>query len=225
MNLSKIKKLAHQIIATQTVDSIKVKFLKDLVPELLKMPVVNDEFPIDVEIDEKLSEQQVKSFFDKDTRNNKKLEKIIHNPSAEYVIKKFKATNSKTTFTITWVPDFYDSESELEEMLASKKKTTKKASDKKEFTLEEILKAAKKMLNMKEDDLIKAFQNSGYYKDSSDLVIESVERKSDLMFAGYKTALLQVVYLVGSYDKSVENKPDFGKVYVQWDGQKISADY
>lgn len=43
---------------------------------------------------------------------------------------------------------------------------------------------------MKEDDLIKAFQNSGYYKDSSDLVIESVERKSDLMFAGYKTALL-----------------------------------
>lgn len=109
----------------------------------------------------------------------------------------------------------------VEEITAS----VKKVSDNKEFTLEEILKAAKKMLNMKEDDLIKAFQNSGYYKDSSDLVIESVERKSDLMFAGYKTALLQVVYLVGSYDKSVENKPDFGKVYVQWDGQKISADY
>lgn len=221
MNSSKIKKLARQIIASQTVDSVKIKTLKELTNTLKNIPLLNDELPIEVEVNEIISKEDINDLLE-ETRTTP-LGKKIHHPSAEYVIEDLKTDkkNSKTTFTINWVPDFYDSE---EEFCASKK-TTKKASDNKEFTLEEILKAAKKMLNMKEDDLIKAFQNSGYYKDSSDLVIESVERKSDLMFAGYKTALLQVVYLVGSYDKSVENEPNFGKIYVQWDGEKISADY
>lgn len=225
MNSSKIKKLAHQIIATETVDSIKVKFLKDLVPELLKMPVVNDEFPIDVEIDEKLSEQQVKSFFDKDTRNNKKLEKIIHNPSAEYVIEKFKATNSKTTFTINWVPDFYDSESELEEMLASKKKATKKASDKKEFMSEDIIKIINKMMNMSKEDLKKALNNTGYFVGSKTFKIIDFKRTSDLRFGNCKDYFLEVVYDVESIDISADDESSKGNLYVQFDGTKIIAEF